>query len=109
MLANSEILDLIYQISLLLTEDSGSDEDFMAEDDDDDSDYGRPKRRISKVSRRSKDKKSPKPKIRASGKATHKPTIRKVYCNTFIINHFLLKLIKNFLRMLLTITVKVIK
>lgn len=40
----------------------------MVEDDDDDSDYGRPKRKISKVSRRSKDlKKSPKPKIRASG------------------------------------------
>lgn len=48
-------------------EDSGSDEDFMVEDDDDDSDYGRPKRKNSKVSRRSKDKKSPKSRIRTSG------------------------------------------
>lgn len=39
----------------------------MVEDDDDDSDYGRPKRRISKVSRSKDSKKSPKPKIRATG------------------------------------------
>lgn len=70
-LANREIPDILYFPHLLI-EDSGSDEDFMVEDDDDDSDYGRPKRKISKVSRRSKDKKSPKPKLRASGKATHK-------------------------------------
>lgn len=54
----------------------------MVEDDDDDSDYGRPRRKNSKVSRRSKDKKSPKPRIRTSG--TTRGGTHCIYC---CINH----------------------
>lgn len=58
--------------SLLPTEESGSDEDFMV-DDDDDSDYGRSRKKSKKVIRRSrperKEKKSPKPRLKATGEA----------------------------------------
>uniref|UniRef100_A0A8C3AB16 Nuclear casein kinase and cyclin-dependent kinase substrate 1a n=1 Tax=Cyclopterus lumpus TaxID=8103 RepID=A0A8C3AB16_CYCLU len=51
-------------------DESGSDEDFMVEDDDD-SDYGRSKKRGKKVIRRGrpdkKEKKSPKPRLKATG------------------------------------------
>lgn len=51
-------------------DESGSDEDFMVEDDDD-SDYGRSKKKGKKVIRRGrlekKEKKSPKPRLKATG------------------------------------------
>lgn len=51
-------------------DESGSDEDFTVEDDDD-SDYGRSKKRGKKVIRRGrpdkKEKKSPKPRLKATG------------------------------------------
>lgn len=51
-------------------DESGSDEDFMVEDDDD-SDYGHSKKRGKKVIRRGrpdkKEKKSPKPRLKATG------------------------------------------
>lgn len=55
----------------LAADESGSDEDFMVEDDDD-SDYGHSKKRSSKkVIRRGrpekKEKKSPKPRLKATG------------------------------------------
>lgn len=54
-----------------LAEESGSDEDFMV-DDDDDSDYGQSKKKVKKVSQRGrkvekKEKKSPKPRLKATG------------------------------------------
>lgn len=50
-------------------EESGSDEDFMV-DDDDDSDYGHSRKRSKKVVRRSRqEKKSPKPRLKATGAA----------------------------------------
>jgi len=55
-----------------VAEESGSDEDFMV-DDDDDSDYGHSKKKGKKVvpkgGRRveKKDKKSPKPRLKATG------------------------------------------
>ena len=59
-------------------DESGSDEDFMVEDDDD-SDYGRSKKRSSKkVIRRGrperKEKKSPKPRLKATGKNPPRPS-----------------------------------
>lgn len=61
--------DLNLRCTAVLTEDSGSDEDFCVDDDDDDSDYGKPKRRSSKGGRRGKpEKKTPRARIRASGK-----------------------------------------
>lgn len=51
-------------------DESGSDEDFMVEDDDD-SDYGQSKKRGKKVIRRGrpdkKERKSPKPRLKATG------------------------------------------
>lgn len=51
-------------------DESGSDEDFMVEDDDD-SDYGQSKKKGKKVIRRGrtdkKEKKSPKPRLKATG------------------------------------------
>lgn len=56
--------------SLRAADESGSDEDFMVEDDDD-SDYGHSKKRSKKVIRRGrldkKEKKSPKPRLKATG------------------------------------------
>ncbi len=55
-----------------VAEESGSDEDFMV-DDDDDSDYGHSKKKGKKIvpkgGRRveKKDKKSPKPRLKATG------------------------------------------
>lgn len=59
---------------LFAADESGSDEDFMVEDDDD-SDYGHSKKRSSKkVIRRGrpekKEKKSPKPRLKATGEAS---------------------------------------
>ncbi|KAG7229681.1 hypothetical protein INR49_012726 [Caranx melampygus] len=55
--------------SYLDPDESGSDEDFMVEDDDD-SDYGHSKKRSKKVIRRGrtdkKEKKSPKPRLKAT-------------------------------------------
>lgn len=55
---------------LCAADESGSDEDFMVEDDDD-SDYGHSKKRGKKVIRRGrpdkKEKKSPKPRLKATG------------------------------------------
>lgn len=55
---------------LRAADESGSDEDFMVEDDDD-SDYGHSKKRSKKVIRRGrldkKEKKSPKPRLKATG------------------------------------------
>lgn len=54
----------------LCTEDSASDEDFLAEDDDD-SDYGSSKKKNKKVAKKSKperkEKKMPKPRLKATG------------------------------------------
>lgn len=58
---------------LCAADESGSDEDFMVEDDDD-SDYGRSKKRGKKVIRRGrpdkKEKKSPKPRLKATGETS---------------------------------------
>lgn len=55
---------------VLSADESGSDEDFMVEDDDD-SDYGQSKKRGKKVIRRGrpdkKERKSPKPRLKATG------------------------------------------
>lgn len=55
---------------LCAADESGSDEDFMVEDDDD-SDYGHSKKKGKKVIRRGrpekKEKKSPKPRLKATG------------------------------------------
>uniref|UniRef100_A0A3Q2PJI2 Nuclear casein kinase and cyclin-dependent kinase substrate 1a n=1 Tax=Fundulus heteroclitus TaxID=8078 RepID=A0A3Q2PJI2_FUNHE len=55
-------------------DESGSDEDFMVEDDDD-SDYGRSKKKGKKVIRRGrpdkKEKKSPKPRLKATDTDAH--------------------------------------
>lgn len=51
-------------------EDSGSDEDFMVEDDDD-SDYGRSKKKkkmVKKSKPEKREKKVPKPRLKATGK-----------------------------------------
>ncbi len=57
---------------LCAADESGSDEDFMVEDDDD-SDYGHSKKRGKKVIRRGRpdkrEKKSPKPRLKATGKS----------------------------------------
>lgn len=57
-------------LSLISADESGSDEDFMVEDDDD-SDYGQSKKRGKKVIRRGrpdkKERKSPKPRLKATG------------------------------------------
>lgn len=54
----------------MLPADSGSDEDFLMEDDDD-SDYGSSKKKNKKVSKKSKperkEKKMPKPRLKATG------------------------------------------
>lgn len=61
---------LLYFLFLCAADESGSDEDFMVEDDDD-SDYGHSKKRSKKVIRRGrtdkKEKKSPKPRLKATG------------------------------------------
>lgn len=58
---------------LCAADESGSDEDFMVEDDDD-SDYGHSKKRSKKVIRRGrpdkKEKKSPKPRLKATGQSS---------------------------------------
>jgi len=58
-------------------DESGSDEDFMVEDDDD-SDYGHSKKRSKKVIRRGrpdkKEKKSPKPRLKATGEVLREET-----------------------------------
>lgn len=58
--------------SLTLPADSGSDEDFLMEDDDD-SDYGSSKKKNKKVSKKSKperkEKKMPKPRLKATGES----------------------------------------
>lgn len=64
-------LSSINPTPILPLEESGSDEDFMVEDDDD-SDYGRSKKKGKKVIGRRgrperKDKKSPKPRLKATG------------------------------------------
>ncbi|MEQ2197645.1 hypothetical protein XENOCAPTIV_001478, partial [Xenoophorus captivus] len=60
----------VYHSAALVADESGSDEDFMVEDDDD-SDYGRSKKKGKKVIRRGrpdkKEKKSPKPRLKATG------------------------------------------
>lgn len=67
-------------------EESGSDEDFMV-DDDDDSDYGRSKKKGKKITPRGgrkverKEKKSPKPRLKATGWCCWSPL-------TFIISWF---------------------
>lgn len=57
---------------LCAADESGSDEDFMVEDDDD-SDYGHSKKKGKKVIRRGrpdkKEKKSPKPRLKATGES----------------------------------------
>lgn len=61
---------------LFAADESGSDEDFMVEDDDD-SDYGHSKKRGKKVIRRrrtDKEKKSPKPRLKATGEAANENT-----------------------------------
>lgn len=65
------------RVSLFPTADeSGSDEDFMVEDDDD-SDYGQSKKRGKKVIRRGrpdkKERKSPKPRLKATGERPRPP------------------------------------
>ena len=59
---------------LCAADESGSDEDFMVEDDDD-SDYGHSKKRGKKVIRRGrpdkKEKKSPKPRLKATGEKSY--------------------------------------
>lgn len=61
----------------VLLADSGSDEDFLMEDDDD-SDYGSSKKKNKKVSKKSKperkEKKMPKPRLKATGKSTKEIT-----------------------------------
>lgn len=56
----------------MLPADSGSDEDFLMEDDDD-SDYGSSKKKNKKVSKKSKperkEKKMPKPRLKATGES----------------------------------------
>lgn len=56
-------------------DESGSDEDFMVEDDDD-SDYGHSKKKSKKVIRRGrldkKEKKSPKPRLKATGETSNR-------------------------------------
>lgn len=69
--ATVSVLQRFLRVPLLCTADeSGSDEDFMVEDDDD-SDYGHSKKRGKKVIRRGrpdkKEKKSPKPRLKATG------------------------------------------
>lgn len=62
------------QILVFPADESGSDEDFMVEDDDD-SDYGHSKKRGKKVIRRGrpdkKEKKSPKPRLKATGEGSN--------------------------------------
>lgn len=57
-------------VFIITADESGSDEDFMVEDDDD-SDYGQSKKRGKKVIRRGrpdkKERKSPKPRLKATG------------------------------------------
>lgn len=55
---------------VIVSKDSGSDEDFLMEDDDD-SDYGSSKKKNKKASKKSKperkEKKMPKPRLKATG------------------------------------------
>jgi len=66
-----------------LADESGSDEDFTVEDDDD-SDYGRSKKRGKKVIRRGrpdkKEKKSPKPRLKATGERSSRAARRTSAC-----------------------------
>lgn len=59
----------------MLSADSGSDEDFLMEDDDD-SDYGSSKKKNKKVSKKSKperkEKKMPKPRLKATGESVQR-------------------------------------
>lgn len=67
------VLSLRFSCVPFAADESGSDEDFMVEDDDD-SDYGHSKKRGKKVIRRrrtDKEKKSPKPRLKATGEATN--------------------------------------
>lgn len=61
----------------MLSADSGSDEDFLMEDDDD-SDYGSSKKKNKKVSKKSKperkEKKMPKPRLKATGESMQRVT-----------------------------------
>lgn len=58
------------RVACCAADESGSDEDFMVEDDDD-SDYGHSKKKGKKVIRQGrtnrKEKKSPKPRLKATG------------------------------------------